>query len=104
MNGYKQISQEAAWDIMEHGTGFQIVDVRTPEEYEAGHIKGAVNIHLETIRGQEIPQLPDKSQELLVYCRSGVRSKMASEKLAAQGYTGIEEFGGVLTWTHGLVK
>ena len=103
MNGYKEITQEKAWDIMEHGKGFVIVDVRTPEEYGGGHIRGAVNVPLETIDGREIPELPDKSQELLVYCRSGVRSKMASEKLAAQGYTGIEEFGGVLTWTHGLV-
>ena len=104
MSGYKEITQDEAWDIMEHKTGFQIVDVRTPEEYGEGHIKGAVNIPLETINGREIPELPDRSQELLVYCRSGVRSKKASEKLAAQGYTGIEEFVGVLTWTHGLVK
>ena len=75
MSGYKEITQDEAWDIMEHKTGFQIVDVRTPEEYGEGHIKGAVNIPLETINGREIPELPDRSQELLVYCRSGNRSR-----------------------------
>ncbi len=103
-NPYKEITQEMAWDIMKHGEGFLILDVRTPEEFAGGHIEGAVNLPLETIGDRDIPQLPDKSQELLVYCRSGSRSKMAAGKLAAKGYERVEEFGGVLTWEHGLVK
>ena len=100
MSGYKEITQDEAWDIMEHKTGFQIVDVRTPEEYGEGHIKGAVNIPLETINGREIPELPDRSQELLVYCRSGNRSKTASSALAELGYTNIYDFGGINTWPY----
>ena len=100
MSGYKEITQDEAWDIMEHKTGFQIVDVRTPEEYGEGHIKGAVNIPLETINGREIPELPDKSQELLVYCRSGNRSRTASARLAGLGYTQVYEFGGIRDWPY----
>ena len=104
VNSYREITQAAAWDIMQHEKGFVILDVRRPEEYAGGHIKGAVNVPLETIDGREIPELPDKDQEILVYCRSGVRSKQAAGKPAAQGYEKIEEFGGILTWPYGTVK
>jgi rhodanese-related sulfurtransferase len=76
-----------------------LVDVRTPEEYREGHIPGAINIPNETIGTGEIPELPDKDQLILVYCRSGRRSKEASEKLVKLGYTNIVEFGGILDWT-----
>lgn len=104
MENYRQISQEEAWEIMKNETEFTIVDVRTPEEFAEGHIEGAVNVPLETIGQGEIPDLPDRSRRLLVYCRSGVRSKMAAGKMAAMGYEKIEEFGGVITWRYGLVK
>jgi len=96
---YTQISQEEAANIMAEETGFIVLDVRTQEEYDEAHIPGAVNIANETIGTDEIPELPDKDQVLLVYCRSGRRSKEASEKLAALGYTHVLEFGGIITWT-----
>jgi len=96
---YTQISQEEAAKIMAEETGFIVLDVRTQEEYDGAHIPGAVNIANETIGTDEIPELPDKDQVLLVYCRSGRRSKEASEKLAALGYTHVLEFGGIITWT-----
>ena len=78
--------------------GAILVDVRTPEEFAERHIPGAINIPNETIGTEEIPELPNKEQLILVYCRSGNRSKQASEKLAALGYTNIVEFGGINDW------
>ena len=95
---YRQITMEDAVSLMEQESGYVILDVRTPEEFAAGHIPGAINIPNETIGDSEIPQLPDKDQLILVYCRSGNRSKQASEKLAALGYTNIVEFGGINDW------
>ena len=85
--------------MMEDETAYIILDVRTPEEYEEKHITGAVNLPNETIKTEEITQLPDKEQLILVYCRSGNRSKQASQKLADLGYTNIVEFGGIKDWT-----
>ena len=98
-NGYRRITQEQAAQMMTQEDGHLIVDVRRPEEYAEGHIPGAVNIPNETI-GDEWPEaLPDPDQILLVYCRSGNRSRQASEKLARLGYTNVFEFGGINTWT-----
>ena len=96
---YRQVSPEEAAAMMEEETDYIILDVRTQEEYEASHIPGAICIPNETIGTDDIPQLPDKDQLILVYCRSGNRSKQASEKLAKQGYTNIVEFGGINSWT-----
>ena len=85
--------------MIEEETDYIILDVRTPEEYEEKHITGAVNLPNETIKTEEITQLPDKEQLILVYCRSGNRSKQASQKLADLGYTNIVEFGGIKDWT-----
>ena len=101
---YTQISQAEAKRIMEEETGYLIVDVRTEEEYAQGHIPGAVNIPNESITDTKPEQLPDQKQKLLVYCRSGNRSKQASEKLAALGYTGVYEFGGINTWDGEIEK
>ena len=95
---YRQISMDEAITMMEEESGYIILDVRTPEEFADKHITGAVNIPNETIGTEEIPELPDKDQLILVYCRSGNRSKQASEKLAALGYTNIVEFGGINSW------
>ena len=84
--------------MMEEESGYIILDVRTPEECADKHIPGAVNLPNETIAAEEIPELPDKDQLILVYCRSGNRSKQASEKLAALGYTNVVEFGGINSW------
>ena len=95
---YRQISMTDAVTMLEEETGYIILDVRTPEEFAERHIPGAINIPNETIGTAEIPELPDKDQLILVYCRSGNRSKQASEKLAALGYTNIVEFGGINDW------
>ena len=95
---YRQINMDEAITMMEEGSGYIILDVRTPEEFADKHIPGAINIPNETISTEEIPELPDKDQLILVYCRSGNRSKQASEKLAALGYTNIVEFGGINDW------
>jgi len=95
---YRQITMDEAVAIMEKETGYIILDVRTPSEFADQHIPGAVNIPNETIGTEQIPELPDKDQQILVYCRSGNRSKQASEKLVALGYTNIVEFGGINDW------
>lgn len=81
-----------------------ILDVRTKEEYDQGHIKNAILVPNESIDKTPPRELPDKQAEILVYCRSGNRSKKAAEKLAAMGYTHVLEFGGIITWKYGLVK
>ena len=95
---YRQISMDEAITIMEEESGYIILDVRTPEEFAEKHIPGAINVANETIGADEIMELPDKDQLIMVYCRSGNRSKQASEKLAALGYTNIVEFGGIIDW------
>ena len=101
--GYKQISTEEAVTMMSEEANYIILDVRTPEEYESGHIKDAINIPNEIIGSNEIAELPDKGQLIMIYCRSGNRSKQAAEKLVKLGYTNIVEFGGIDTWTGELV-
>ena len=103
-NSYRQATMEEAISLMEEETGYVILDVRTGQEYANGHIPDAINIPNETIGSGEISQLPDKDQMILVYCRSGSRSKQASKKLAALGYTNIVEFGGILDWTGDTVS
>ena len=95
---YRQINMDEAITMMEEESGYIILDVRTPEEFADKHIPGAINIPNEAIGTEEIPELPDKDQLILVYCRSGNRSKQASEKLAVLGYTNIVEFGGINDW------
>ncbi|MBE6929663.1 MAG: rhodanese-like domain-containing protein [Ruminococcaceae bacterium] len=95
---YRQVNMDEAITLMKEESGYIILDVRTPEEFADKHIPGAINVPNETIGTKEIPQLPDKDQLILVYCRSGNRSRQASEKLAALGYTNIVEFGGINDW------
>ena len=95
---YRQISMDEAVDMMKKESGYIILDVRRPDEYAAGHIPGAINLPNEDIGSDEIKILPNKSQLILVYCRSGRRSKEASEKLVKLGYINIVEFGGILDW------
>ena len=96
--GYRQITMNEAITMMDEESGYIILDVRTVEEFSDKHIPGAINIPNETIGTEDIPELPDKDQLILVYCRNGNRSKQASEKLAALGYTNIVEFGGINDW------
>ena len=95
---YRQISMEEAVTMMEEETGYIILDVRTTQEYNEKHIPGAINIANESIGTEDIPELPDKDKLILVYCRSGNRSKQASEKLVNLGYTNIVEIGGINSW------
>ena len=95
---YRQIGMQEAIRIMNEETGYIILDVRRVDEFAAGHIPGAINIPNESIGTDAIPELPDKDQLILVYCRSGNRSKQASKKLVDLGYTDIVEFGGILDW------
>ena len=96
--GYRQVTMEEAVDMMAQEQDYQILDVRTWEEYKQGHIPGAICIPNETIGTEPLPQLPDQNQLILVYCRSGNRSKQASEKLAKLGYSNIVECGGINSW------
>ena len=100
---YTQISQDEAMKMMQEQTDCLIVDVRRPDEFAEGHIAGAVNVPNETIEDEAPDALPDKEQTLLVYCRSGNRSKEASQKLADMGYTNVYEFGGINTWEGEIV-
>ena len=101
---YKQITMSEAVEMMESETNYIILDVRRPDEFSAGHIPNAVNMPNESIGADEIDELPDKDRLILVYCRSGNRSKQASEKLVRLGYTNIVEFGGILDWKGEIEK
>ena len=97
-NSYRRISMDEAVAMMEQEQGYIILDVRTPAEFAEKHIPNAINVPNETIGTDEISELPDKDQLIMVYCRSGRRSKEAAEKLVKLGYTNIVEFGGIIDW------
>ena len=101
---YTQIDQETAKEMMQRRDGHVIVDVRRQEEYDQGHIPGAVLIPNEQIGTERPEKLPDRDQVILVYCRSGSRSKQAAQKLADMGYTRVVELGGLNTWTGEVVR
>ena len=100
--GYTHLSQEQAMQIMREETGYLIVDVRRPDEFAEGHIAGAINVPNETIESETPELLPDKEQVLLVYCRTGRRSREAAGKLAGMGYTAVYDIGGIRTWKGGI--
>ena len=102
--GYKRISMDEAKTLMEKEEGYILLDVRTKGEYEIGYIPGAINIPLSDIDEKIISFLPDKSQMILVYCRSGNRSREASDKLSKLGYSNILEIGGINAWKGEIVK
>ena len=104
MADYKQINMEIAKSIFEVPGDYIILDVRRPDEFAEGHIPGAINYANEDIIDKEPEVLPDKNQTIYVYCRSGNRSKQASEKLANMGYKNIIEFGGIIDWTGDIEK
>ena len=94
------ITAEEAKKIMDTQEGYIILDVREQEEYDAGHIPGAILIPYTQIEEKAKGMLPDKGQLILVYCRSGRRSKIAAEALVELGYTNIKEFGGIIEWPY----
>ena len=97
---YVNITAEEAKQIMDSEGGYIILDVRTQEEYDEGHIPGAIVISHEEISEKAEKMLTDKDQLILVYCRSGRRSKIAAEDLVELGYTNIKEFGGIIDWPY----
>ena len=94
------ITAEEARQIMDSEEGYVILDVRTQEEYDQGHIPGAILIPNTEIEARAEQELPDKDQLILVYCRSGRRSKLAADILVSLGYTDIREFGGIIDWPY----
>ena len=101
---YMNITAEKAKRIMDSEESYIILDVRTQEEYDEGHIPGAIVISYEEIEEKAEEVLTDKDQLILVYCRSGRRSKLASEDLVKLGYTNIKEFGGFIDWPYDVEK
>ena len=104
VNNYTQISQEQAKEMMARDDGHIIVDVRRQDEYDDGHIPGAILIPNENIDTEQPEELPDLNQIILIYCRSGNRSKQAAQKLFDMGYKNVYEFGGIIDWTGEIVK
>ncbi|WP_314110360.1 rhodanese-like domain-containing protein [uncultured Solobacterium sp.] len=101
---YKTISSKEAQQMIEDNKDALILDVRTAAEYESGHIPNAVNLSNEDIQAGKVDSLKDKSQLIMVYCRSGNRSRQAAQKLAELGYTNVVDFGGIQSWQGDIEK
>ena len=101
---YKTISSKEAQQMIEEHKDALILDVRTAAEYESGHIPNAVNLSNEDIQAGKVDSLKDKSQLIMVYCRSGNRSRQAAQKLAELGYTNVVDFGGIQSWQGDIEK
>ncbi len=101
---YRRVDMKEAMSRMEKEKDYVILDVRTREEFNQGHIPGAICIPNETIGKTPVPELPNLDQLIFVYCRSGNRSKQAAGKLAQAGYTNLVEFGGIRDWPGEIVK
>ena len=103
-SSYEKISGADAKALMDSESGYIIIDARTQSEYDEGHIPGAILIPEYEIADRAETELPDKEQLILVYCRSGRRSKIAAEELVKLGYTNVKEFGGIIDWEYEIVK
>lgn len=101
---YEQISAEEAKSLMDTEKDYIIIDARTESEFAEGHIEGAILIPEYEIAERAQKELPDKDALILVYCRSGRRSKIASDELVKLGYTNVKEFGGIIDWPYETVK
>ena len=101
---YEQINGAEAKALMDKESGYIIIDARTQSEYDEGHIPGAILIPEYEIAQRAESEFPDKNQLILVYCRSGRRSKIAAEELVKLGYTNVKEFGGIIDWEYEIVK
>ena len=101
---YEQISVEKAKELMDSEKDYIILDARTKEEFNEGHIDGAILIPEYEVSTRAEKELPDKDQLILVYCRSGRRSKIAAQALVDLGYTNVKEFGGIIDWPYEIVK
>ena len=103
-SSYDKISGDDAKALMDSESGYIIIDARTQSEYDEGHIPGAILIPEYEISDRAEKELPDKDQLILVYCRSGRRSKIAAEELVKLGYTNVKEFGGIIDWEYETTK
>ena len=101
---YEQISAKEAKNIIDSEEDYIILDVREQAEYDSGHIPDAILIPYTEIELKAEEAIPDKNTQILVYCRSGRRSKIASESLVNFGYTNIKEFGGIIDWPYDIEK
>ena len=101
---YEQITAVQAKTIMDTEKDYIIIDARTEEEFAEGHIEDAIMIPEYEIKDRAEKELPNKDELILVYCRSGRRSKIASEELVKLGYTNVKEFGGIIDWPYEVVK
>ena len=101
---YEQITAEEAKKIMDSGEEHIVLDTREQDEFDEGHIPGAILIPYTEIEIKAEELLPDKNAQILVYCRSGRRSKIAAESLAKLGYTNVKEFGGIIDWPYEVEK
>ena len=101
---YQQITQEEAKKIMDSGAPHIVLDVREQDEFDEGHIPNAILIPYTEIDAKAEGILTDKDAQILVYCRSGRRSKIAAESLVNLGYTNVKEFGGIIDWEYEIVK
>ena len=101
---YEQITAEEAKKIMDSGEEHILLDTREQDEFDEGHIPGAILIPYTEIENKAEEMLPDKDKLILVYCRSGRRSKIAAESLAKLGYTNVKEFGGIIDWSYEIEK
>ncbi len=101
---YEQITAKEAKTIMDTEQDYIIIDARTEEEFAEGHIEDAILISEYEIKDRAEKELPDKDALILVYCRSGRRSKIASEELVKLGYTNVKEFGGIIDWPYEITK
>jgi len=101
---YQEISPEEAKKIMDSNEEYVVLDVREQEEYQSGHIPGAVLLPYTQIENKANEILPDKNMTILVYCRSGRRSKIAADALAKLGYTKVKEFGGITDWPYEVIE
>lgn len=101
---YTQISAAEAKRIMDSGEAHVILDTREQNEFDSGHIPGAILIPHEEIKSRAPQMLPDKNAQILVYCRTGRRSKIAAASLSELGYTNVKEFGGIVDWPYQVEK
>lgn len=101
---YEQITAEKAKEIMDTESDYIILDVREQDEFDKEHIKGSILIPYTEIENKAEEMLPDKNKQILVYCRSGRRSKIAALSLAQLGYTNVKEFGGIIDWPYETEK
>lgn len=101
---YEQITPGEAKNIMDSGEEYIVLDTREQDEFDSGHIPGAILIPYTEIDKKAEQMIPDKNAQILVYCRSGRRSKIASESLVKLGYTDVKEFGGIIDWPYEVEK